>query len=119
MKVLQKRIPAACLLFASCVMVMLEGAYGVPAAFLPSQYPSHPDDPTCQSAAGARICDPQSILTPTSINSLSESLKDNRQRRIELPENCFRGDENTSNELPVQYGVAVLRKVSNGCYRCL
>ena len=61
-----------------------------------------------------RFCDPDSLLSESDLEMLSEVLKDSPSRRIALPRKCTSNqDQETKNDIfEVQFAVALLRKVS-------
>jgi Modulator of levamisole receptor-1 len=81
--------------------------------WLPERYPS-PDQAACHSGTSNRFCDPDSLLSQSDLQLLSEVLKDLPTRRIVLPRKCTSNEnqEERNKVFEVEFAVALLRKVS-------
>jgi hypothetical protein len=69
-----------------------------------STYPTSPTDAACRHTNNARLCDPDRVLWESTKFPLADQLE---SRNVTL-----RQRKNLGTVVPVQYGVAVMKKVS-------
>jgi Modulator of levamisole receptor-1 len=84
--------------------------------WLREQYPRpYENAGLCRTPRSSKLCDPDSILTNSEISSLEASLVVDRRVEIRCPDTTSDSTGDRAFDAPVQFAVALVRKVSQDC----